>query len=339
MGLFSKWSKRPLDPTSLTTLWAHAEHLPDPWDAEIDSLVAAFLVRVGDQLVPFLDEYRQAFELLDTRMHAQNVQPYPWRGPDEPFVPRRFALARERLINQGQDAFVVALAEPARMALIETGPDLTTYDVMAGCYPEELAYLIEVRGGESGQLPPDRRGVTMSSVWPGESDDPDLKFDWDYDPEAPCFDLLCDTSQVPRFLNLELSDELAADLTWAERFSLVKADGSRSTIEILSDHLTFTAGAMVVDALGPLKELPSRGVDLPELVVEMGTAWRELEHKKSAGTVSVDLAALLDLPADAQRSTLAGIIAVSLSELVPRKSPERAKLALLAEGWHGQARP
>lgn len=299
--------------------------------------MSGFLERVGDALPQFLAEYRQAFELLDTRSHAQHVQPFRFISAEHSFAVRRFALARERLIAQGAAAYLATLRNPAQIATTDTGPELTSYDAMAYRTPWIIAELIQRLGTQTGQLRAGENHVSSSAELPGMFCEPDLQFDWDRDPEEPAFDLSCDVASVPNYLDLTWPEETTMELDWAERFNL-QAGERRPILDSASDHITYSAGAVLAEALRSERLLPSRVKHAkPEVVLRMGTSWRALHRTGEQGSIQVDLPALLAMPTTQRQATLAGIIGHALVGLVPEQAAEHADLELQRDSWLAEA--
>jgi hypothetical protein len=116
----------PADPAQWTTLWDQVEALPDPWDENAPARVEQCLAALTpDEAGRLWLEFRSAYDRLDAAAVAAHVQPHPWRGPGEPFSPRRFGVVRERVVLSGRVSFETILADPSRVSTFDTGPDLT----------------------------------------------------------------------------------------------------------------------------------------------------------------------------------------------------------------------
>jgi hypothetical protein len=300
------------------------------------SRMSDFLGQVGEHLPQFLTEYRQAFELLDTRSLAEHVEPFPFISATHPFSVRRFALVRERLIARGQAAYLTGLDNPAGISAIDTGPDLTAYDIVADRTPWTIAELIQILGTKSGQLKRGENYVSISAELPGTYCEPAKQFDWDYDPEEHPFELACDVEPVPDFLDLAWPEEATLELDWAEHFQLQTGE-RRPILDAAGDHITYTAGAMVIDALQPQRLLPSVVKhSTPEVELRMGASWGPIHRTKARGSIQVDLPALLAMPTRQRQATLAGMLAHVLVELMPDKAAERSQLERLRDSWFAE---
>lgn len=121
----------------MAALWAVTARIGHPLDDD-DAVAGATRTLASLPTAEVAAAAHQALSViarLNTEPHARHLDSHPWRGPDTDFSVRRFRLARERAALRGQDFTSRVLAEPAALAEVPTGPELSARQIVTEDFP------------------------------------------------------------------------------------------------------------------------------------------------------------------------------------------------------------
>ncbi|MFD1717113.1 hypothetical protein [Georgenia deserti] len=301
------------DPASLTTLWAVVDSLPDPYEAAADPEgLDAVVDGVGPDCARLLRELDVATAMLDTPAHAAHVRPYPWRGPGQPFSPRRFGLARERAALTGPTSFAGVLREPGRMATIDTGPEPTALDIVDDRLPWPLRAMIQDVARERGHLADELDPAMLDYPEPRWTELP-RKHDFSADdPEHPGLEVSTKVVADLAAVTVELTADMRA--AYRETEAVHRLMGEEiSPAEALGKDAATRANAALWDGLGRPVRITghSTGYGSTTLMVcvELDERWTAPVFSLDRVRVGVDTAYVVSLPARERVRVLTSVIA------------------------------